>query len=332
MNFNLSGFSYINKIEDLTSNIFNGDWRTWLKWWNEHDNGSLGFSQLTVGGSPLPDASNLGALLEIVNTGQPVQVFKMSSYGAVANLTGQNNMHFVRVNGSPVSPSATLSGDLFLSMGFRGHDGTVLTGSAGAFQAIATQNWTGTAYGIKFEFQACANGSTNRITVLDIDANNGIIFSNGLGIKGTTTNDNATAGNNGEFVQSFIASGSAVSLSTANTAVNITSISLTAGDWDISAMVTYSPNTVNLNASNPYFDGWFCATSASYTGANYGDNLAETPVPSGAAGSVFQTVTIPPWRTSIASTTTYYLNAAAGSTYTSGSPKAFGRISARRVR
>lgn len=49
---------------------------------------------------------------------------------------------------------------------------------------------------------------------------------------GTTTNDSATAGNNGEYVSSTIASGSAVALTTA-TPANITSISLTAGDWDV---------------------------------------------------------------------------------------------------
>lgn len=55
----------------------------------------------------------------------------------------------------------------------------------------------------------------------------------GLGqIPGTATNDNASAGNIGEFISSSIGSGSSVSLSN-STAANITSISLTAGDWDV---------------------------------------------------------------------------------------------------
>jgi hypothetical protein len=47
---------------------------------------------------------------------------------------------------------------------------------------------------------------------------------------GTNTNDNASAGNVGEIISSSIASGSAVAL-TSNVAVNVTSITLTPGDW-----------------------------------------------------------------------------------------------------
>src|SRR5574337_1898836 len=51
-------------------------------------------------------------------------------------------------------------------------------------------------------------------------------------ILGTTTNDDAAAGYIGEVISSNIAVGSAVSLSS-GTIANITSISLTAGDWDV---------------------------------------------------------------------------------------------------
>lgn len=51
-------------------------------------------------------------------------------------------------------------------------------------------------------------------------------------IIGTTAVGNAGAGSVGEFVSSIIASGSPVSLTSA-TGVNLTSISLTAGDWDV---------------------------------------------------------------------------------------------------
>jgi len=49
------------------------------------------------------------------------------------------------------------------------------------------------------------------------------------GIVGTTTNNNAQAGSVGEYIESVIASGSSVSLTT-SVMVNMTSISLTAGD------------------------------------------------------------------------------------------------------
>lgn len=52
------------------------------------------------------------------------------------------------------------------------------------------------------------------------------------GIVGTTTNDSANAGVVGEYVFSNIASGSALAFTT-TVARDITSISLTAGDWDV---------------------------------------------------------------------------------------------------
>lgn len=53
------------------------------------------------------------------------------------------------------------------------------------------------------------------------------------GIVGTPTNNNAAATFVGEYISSSILSGSKVTLTTA-TPTNITSIALTAGDWDLS--------------------------------------------------------------------------------------------------
>src|SRR5262249_6297435 len=58
-------------------------------------------------------------------------------------------------------------------------------------------------------------------------------------IVGTTTNDDAPEGNIGELLSSFIASGSAVSLTT-GVAANITSILITPGDWDVTANAYFS--------------------------------------------------------------------------------------------
>lgn len=62
----------------------------------------------------------------------------------------------------------------------------------------------------------------------------------GIDIEGTTTNDNAPSGYIGEVIESNLTSGSAVSL-TDNTAANVTSIALTAGDWDVWGNVFFQP-------------------------------------------------------------------------------------------
>ena len=60
-------------------------------------------------------------------------------------------------------------------------------------------------------------------------------------LPGTTTNDDAASGKVGEYIHAEVLSGSAISLTNA-TAANLTSITLTAGDWDFwgSTEITFS--------------------------------------------------------------------------------------------
>lgn len=60
------------------------------------------------------------------------------------------------------------------------------------------------------------------------------------GIVGTNTNNNTNAGNVGEYIEAEVLSGAPVSLTTGTTA-NITSITLTAGDWDVTGAVVFTP-------------------------------------------------------------------------------------------
>lgn len=102
---------------------------------------------------------------------------------------------------------------------------------------------------------------------------------NGLGLTGTGTitgtsstsvgrgqylgtNDNtaASAGNIGEYIVSNIAGGSAVALTT-GVAANITSVSLTAGDWDCRGWVGTNPNAATTSSA---LFGWISTTSATF--------------------------------------------------------------------
>jgi Pectate lyase superfamily protein len=132
---------------------------------------------------------------------------------------------------------------------------------------------------------------------------------------------NATAGSIGEYVSSAIASGSAVSLTTA-TAANVTSISLTAGDWDVDGNVNIAGSTATYTQGV----GGISTTSATLP-------TDGTEVNSGAqftALSVTDGLTLPRKRVSISSTTTVYLVGKA--TFSAGTMTAYGSISARRVR
>lgn len=62
----------------------------------------------------------------------------------------------------------------------------------------------------------------------------------GISESGTNTNDDAAAGYKGEYLESVITSGTEVSMTT-NTQKNITTITLTPGDWDVDAIAYHHP-------------------------------------------------------------------------------------------
>lgn len=143
-------------------------------------------------------------------------------------------------------------------------------------------------------------------------------------LRGTATNDDAAAGYVGEEIKSEILTGSSVAISNA-TAANITSISLTAGDWDIDGNVVIATGVGNTSSSQR---GWISTVSATppTLGSGAGFLLATTI---GAAG--FFTMPVGTIRASLSGTTTYYLGVSAGIAG-GGGTSAYGYIRARRRR
>lgn len=151
-----------------------------------------------------------------------------------------------------------------------------------------------------------------------------VAFSSTSGIIGTTTNDNAAAGSVGEVISSTVLIGAAISVTT-STPVAVTTISLTAGDWDVWGTVWSSPaagtittmfaagiNSVNSIPGAP-------STGTSYATLNF-TSLAsvDNQLPTG------------PCRISVAGTTTIYLfTYIVFSVSTMG---AYGQLTARRRR
>ena len=131
-----------------------------------------------------------------------------------------------------------------------------------------------------------------------------------------------SAGFIGEAVRAYVDDGSAVSVTTA-TVTNITSISLTAGIWDVSGIVSYLMNAATT--STEVRAG--ISTSSSTMGANFGDDKIINSYPSGIYEN--QSLSIPSLRVTLTSTTTYYLNAY--SVFAVNACDAYGRISATRV-
>lgn len=145
-----------------------------------------------------------------------------------------------------------------------------------------------------------------------------------LGVIGTTTNNNADAGRVGEFVSSSVEVAGAVALTASGTVTNITSISLSAGDWDVSATilgVTSNPGTATS------FIGGVSDTSATLDSPNYANYTYQVREDMTAAQTICQNVKGA--RYSLAGTTTIYMVAQG---FYSNSMSAYGFLSARRVR
>lgn len=149
---------------------------------------------------------------------------------------------------------------------------------------------------------------------------------------GEPSTANALTGEIGEYVSSSIASGSAISL-TSPVGANVTSISLTAGDWDVCGFVGFLGGATT---QVPYLEGSISTVSATgdYTvgrWANWQAGFASaTPFASGSTGASEVGVSIIPNRLSLSATTTVYL--VARSQFSVSSCTAYGIIRARRAR
>ena len=146
----------------------------------------------------------------------------------------------------------------------------------------------------------------NSITLVPpIPANLGGTGTESLGqLPATATNDSATAGNLGEEIESLVASGSALPLTT-NTAANVTSVSLTAGDWEVWGTAQFSfaatTNVTDADASISLTSAMLDATADRYVAFPY---TGAGIVP----GSGFPlTLKSGPIRVSLSTTTTIYM-------------------------
>lgn len=139
-------------------------------------------------------------------------------------------------------------------------------------------------------------------------------------LKGTATNDSAAAGIVGEYASSSVASGSAITLTSGVTS-NLTSVSLTAGDWDVWVFAYFVPaGTVSV------LDVGVSQTSATFSFTN-GD-FFQVGYPGLSLGNT-TTMTSGPTRVSLSGTTTLY--AVVASQFGTGMT-CYGLMRARRVR
>lgn len=174
----------------------------------------------------------------------------------------------------------------------------------------------------------CLNFATNGTMWCEINGTGQASFVGQLIGKGTATNDNASTGYIGEHISSSVAD---ITMGATAAYFDITSITLSAGDWDISGIARFTRNAATYTDVDLRL-GISTSSGTSFSDVLFGNNATRVRHETGTQLSwANDSSSIPSYRVSLSSSTTYYLKGYPGS-YSAGSPAVSGRISARRVR
>jgi len=227
---------------------------------------------------------------------------------------------FLFVNGAAAGDNAALS-----------LNGKGYTGVSGWADRLVFSTGSTIANGINvnpvsggFAVSTTANNSENLIVNAagNTALTGSLTASQTAGIIGTTTNNNADTGSVGEFKEESVARSVFPALTT-NTAYDVTSIELTAGDWDVYGGVgfVFSATTTSTQV--------ICAVSS--TSATLPANhYWSTVQPRTGNGLLDTSMAVVPQRFSLSGTTTIYLIAKA--VFATSTAFTFGTIEARRAR
>lgn len=260
--------------------------------------------RFTTQSAPLSGNADLGCLYEsgvdlYYNDGSGNQV-RITQSGAVTGATGT-------ITGLPSgTASASYSAGTFSFQSATNTPGSISGGSIVVGQQVAS----GKGVTIAASGSQPANYNLTLPTALPAatsfvtsDASGNLSFSENVGL----------------LVSSTVPSASGVSL-TSGVPANITSISLPAGSWSVTAII--GVNIVGGSANN--FTGTIGLVSAAL--GTQGDNSFSSPVPTPLCDS---SLCIANYPVTVASTTTYYMVASV--TYSGGSSQGYGRFIARKI-
>lgn len=244
-------------------------------------------------------------------TAPSIVVSGAGSFGTTLLVTGA----FTASSTAAITGNTTVGGTLGVTGVFTAGAALNVTGAATLSSTLAV---TGAATLSSTLAVTGASTLTGNTTIT------GTLTANGKAVlKGTATNDNAASGYYGEYKS---ATATTNSVGTTAQYFDVTSIDLEAGDWDVTGVISYIENSATMSGAN--FCGISTTSGNSATGLSVGNNLAETS--NNPTSLSNETVIVPSYRVSIASTTTFYLKGFCR--YTAGTPQHSGRISARRMR
>lgn len=143
--------------------------------------------------------------------------------------------------------------------------------------------------------------------------------------QGVIDASDAASGTIGELLTAVVASGSAVSLSN-TTPTDITTLSLTPGDWDIYGMIVFIGSGWTTAAASPQVAGVSQTANTQPTSRDQQGTESQVITTTGSV----MTIQTPYQRLSVSSTTVLHLVATAN--FSAGTCTGYGRVIARRAR
>lgn len=263
----------------------------------------------TVGGNNLivildGDVQTKGALADYVETSSTVVTFNTalvlgqtvgfmfqtpSSSGGTVNSGTAGQLAYYPATGPTVSGSSNFS-----------EVGSALRGPNGV-EATPTYSFSGATgtgiYSTGGNTLRISTGGLNNVTI----STTAVLLGLPTSLAGTTTNDSAAAGFVGQFVSATV--GNVNSTGTGQW-FDVTSISLTAGDWDVTGMANESNNGGTWTTGAL---GISTTTGNSPTGLVSGESLISGSWASSSTTPTSVCFTVMPVRFSLAATTTIYL-------------------------
>lgn len=311
-NFSNSSFSTSGLLNTLTLNTTDSLGNTIL------GNDTTGARTITTGSGN----TGLGSFtLSNLTTGSTNTAL---SANAGQNITSGSFNLYAGVN-SGSSNTGSDSSNIYLSnIGILGESNTTRVGTTGSSSGQQSRCFVAGVEGVNVGSVATVvSMSSGQLGTTVLTAGTGISITPGAN---SITISTSGGGGAGTQVRSYVPSGSSITLTTA-TPANITSISLTAGTWDISTLVGFT---------NPVVSGvTIVQSSISTTSAtlstNLGDDTIKYIIGGGGSASEEPFLTIAQFRVTPAVTTTYYLVTQASFSKSIAPPGelyAYGRISA----
>jgi hypothetical protein len=301
-----------------------------------------GVSSLSAGMATfLGSATSANLLATMTNeTGTGSLVFATSPTLVTPLLGTPTSGTLTNCTGLPLSTGITGAGTgvltaLGVNVGTAGsvvvNGGALGTPSSGTLTncSIPVSQLTGAAAGT-VTFLTTASSANLRAMLTDETGTGAAVFATSPTITtpnvvGTVAADSAAAGSIGEYIESILAVGSATALTTA-TAKTVTSISLTAGDWDLTGVVYFS-TAASTSVTNTIAGFSTTTNTLDTTAGRFAIHTFPALVPGNLTG---MSETLPRYRFNVSGTTTIYL--IGYSTFTVSTNAAWGMISARRVR